>query len=162
MKACRQSKGGLPHERAWNVGLRTVHLMAFGLLLGGHAWEIEPVRLAGPLWVTILSGAALMGLELRKGFEWLFLGKGVMILVKLGLLLLVPIFWEARLPLLLSVVVIASIGSHMPSRFRHYSLLRGRALSFDEPSQSFTGAAQPQEPDLSSSRFPTKLNETYH
>ena len=133
MKARRGPKGGIPHERAWNVGLRTVHLMAFGLLLGGHAWEIDRVRLAGPLWVTILSGAALMGLELRKSFEWLFLGKGVVILVKLGLLLLVPIFWEARLPLLLLVVVIASIGSHMPSRFRYYSFLRRRIVLVDEP-----------------------------
>jgi len=142
VKACREPRGGIPHERAWNVGLRTVHLMAFGLLLGGHAWEIEPVRLAGPLWVTILSGAALMGLELRKGLEWLFLGKGVMILVKLGLLLLVPIFWEARVPLLLAVVVIASIGSHMPSRFRYYSLLRRRVVLPDEPAAAIVASAE--------------------
>ncbi len=142
MKACREPKGGIPYERAWNVGLRTVHLMAFGLLLGGHAWEIEPARLLGPLWVTILSGAALMVLELRKSFEWLFLGKGVVILVKLGLLLLVPIFWEARVPLLLAVVVIASIGSHMPSRFRYYSLLRRRIVLPDEPPVAVVTSAE--------------------
>ncbi|MFQ5830183.1 MAG: hypothetical protein ACE5JD_13655 [Candidatus Methylomirabilia bacterium] len=122
----------VPHERAWNVALRTVHLMAFGLLLGGHAWDVEADRLLAAFWVTMGSGAALMGLELLKTFEWLFLGKGVMVLAKLGLLLLVPVLWEARLPLLLAVVAVASVGSHMPARFRHYSLLRRRVL---EPSE---------------------------
>lgn len=122
----------IPHERLWNVALRTVHLMAFGLLLGGHAWEVEADRLLAALWVTVLSGAALMGLELVKSLEWLFLGKGVMVLAKLALLLLVPVFWEARLPLLLAVVGVASVGSHMPARFRHYSLLRRRVLEASE------------------------------
>ena len=118
----------VPHERSWNVALRTVHLMAFALLLGGHAWEVEPGRLLPALWATVLSGAALMGLELRKGLEWVFLGKGLMVLAKLGVLLLVPVFWEARLPLLLVVVALASVGSHMPARFRNYSFLRRRIL----------------------------------
>ncbi|MFQ5519789.1 MAG: hypothetical protein ACE5FK_00185 [Candidatus Methylomirabilia bacterium] len=118
----------IPHERTWNVAFRTVHLIAFGLVLGGHAWEVEPGRLLGAFWVTVLSGVALMGLELFKSLEWVFLGKGIMVLAKLGLLLLVPVFWDARLPLLLAVVVVASVGSHMPARFRHYSLLRRRVL----------------------------------
>ena len=123
----------VPHERAWSVAFRTVHLMAFGLLLGGHAWEVEPARLLPAVWVTIASGTALMGLELWKSVEWLFLGKGVIVLVKLGLLALVPVFWEARLPLLLAVVAVASVGAHMPARFRNYSLLHRRIETFSQP-----------------------------
>jgi len=69
-----------------------------------------------------------MALELFKTARWLVLGKGLAVLLKLGLLLLVPVFWEARLPLLLAVTVIASVGAHMPSRYRHYSLLDRRVL----------------------------------
>jgi hypothetical protein len=36
----------------------------------------------------------------------------------------VPLFWDYRLPILLAVVVIASVGSHMPARFRYYSVLQ--------------------------------------
>ena len=54
----------IPHERALNVALRTLHLMAFGTLLGGHVWDVAAERLYPMLWLTILSGAALMGLEL--------------------------------------------------------------------------------------------------
>ena len=33
------------------------------------------------------------------------------------------LFWDYRLPILLAVVVIASVGSHMSGRFRYYSVL---------------------------------------
>lgn len=125
---CPDPPRTIRHERWWNVALRTVHLVGFGLLLGGHAWGIEPASLKATLWTVILSGAGLMALELFKTARWLALGKGLAVLLKLGLLLLVPVFWEARLPLLLAVTVIASVGAHMPSRYRHYSILDRRVL----------------------------------
>ncbi|MBI4611671.1 MAG: hypothetical protein HY726_22000 [Candidatus Rokubacteria bacterium] len=113
----------IPHARLLNVVCRTVHLAAFGLVLGGHAWGIEADRLLPPLWITIGSGVALMALELLASAHWLLEGRGLMVLLKLGLLLLVPLAWEHRLPILLAVVAVASVGSHMPARFRHASLL---------------------------------------
>jgi hypothetical protein len=62
------------------------------------------------------------------GLYWLFLGKGVTVLLKLAILLAVPSLWEYRVPLLLLVVGIASVGSHMPARYRHYSFLHGRVV----------------------------------
>ena len=118
----------VPHERAWNVGLRTLHLMAFGVLLGGHFWDVQAELLLPTLALTVASGAALMGLELYKSVHWLFLVKGLAVLAKLALLLLVPLFWEARVPLLLAVVALASIGAHMPARYRHYSVLHRRVV----------------------------------
>ena len=105
--------------RALNVACRTVHIAGFGLLLGGHAWAVEPGRLLGALWLTVASGLALVALECGASLRWLIEGRGVLVLVKLGLLLAVPFAWEQRLWLLLAVVVVASVGSHMPSRFRH-------------------------------------------
>jgi len=108
--------------------MRTLHLMAFGLLLGGHFWDVQSELLYPALGLTIASGAALMGLELYQSVHWLFLGKGLVVLAKLALLLSVPLFWEARVPLLLAVVALASIGAHMPARYRHYSILHRRVL----------------------------------
>lgn len=119
----------LPKARAWAIGFRTIHLTAFGLLLGGYAFAANPDRLLPYLWVTILSGLGLIAIEMgTMGLYWLFLGKGIMVVAKLVLLLAIPVFWEARVVLLLLVVVIASVGSHMPSRYRHYSMLHQRVL----------------------------------
>lgn len=121
----------VPHARAWNVALRTLHLMAFGILLGGHFWGIPAEALYPALWITIASGAALMALELYKSLHWLFLGKGLFVLGKLLLLLLVPFLWEGRVPLLLLVVALSSVGAHMPARYRHYSILHRRVVALE-------------------------------
>jgi hypothetical protein len=120
--------------RAMSIAFRTLHLAAFGILLGGHAFGLHTDRLLLYLWLTILSGLGLIALEVYAvGLYWLVLGKGMMVLVKLALLLLIPFFWEVRVALLLLVVGIASVGSHMPARYRHYSLLHRRVI---EPGES--------------------------
>ncbi len=105
--------------------------MAFGVLLGGHVFGVEAERLGSALGLTILTGAGLMGLELYKSAHWLFLGKGLVVLAKLVLLAAVPVFWDARVPLLLGVVALASVGAHMPGRYRNYSILSRRVLGPD-------------------------------
>jgi hypothetical protein len=52
----------LPCGRAFNVALRTLHLGAFGMLLGGHVFDVQPERLLPALGLTVLSGAGLVGL----------------------------------------------------------------------------------------------------
>jgi len=114
----------LPHGRWPSIALRSIHLAAFSILLGGHVLGAEPALLRPYLSVTVLSGVGLLALEAYgAGLYWLFMGKGLMVLGKLGLLLLIPLFWEARVVLLLLAVVVASVGSHMPARYRNAMLL---------------------------------------
>lgn len=112
----------VPGQRWLGVWLRTAHLATFGILLGGHAFDVDPARLVPFLVATIVSGAGLMALELACTFAWLGTVKGFAVLVKLGVLLAIPLFWEQRLVLLLAVVVLASVVSHMPSKLRHRRL----------------------------------------
>jgi hypothetical protein len=126
----------LPGARALSIALRTLHLVAFGVLLGGHTFAVDPEKLLLSLYLTILSGLGLIALEIYAvGLYWLVLGKGIMVLLKLALLLLIPFFWEARVVLLVLVVGIASVGSHMPARYRHYSLLERRVIEPGTPLQ---------------------------
>ena len=118
--------------RRWNVAFRTLHLTAFALFLGGSAYDVEPERLMPALLAAILTGMLLVTVELCQDPRWPFLGKGLMVIAKLGLLLLVPAFPGARIPLLVAVVVLAGIGSHMPRELRHYSVLERRVVSLDE------------------------------
>jgi len=103
--------------------LRTAHIAAMGVLLGGHAFDVDRERLLPSLWLTIGSGAALAAIEAGPSLLWFHQGRGLMTLAKLLLLCAVPLLWDYRLAILLVVVVIASIGSHMPARLRYYSVI---------------------------------------
>jgi len=125
--------------RFWNIALRTAHIAAMGILLGGHAFDVPVSRLMIlALWGTVGSGLALGFLEAGLRLEWFHQGRGLMTLAKLILLVSVPWLWDYRLPILLAVVVLASVGSHMPARFRYYSVLYRRVI----PSAGGPGAAQ--------------------
>ncbi len=119
----------IPHARAWNIGWRTAHIAAIAVLVGGHAFDVPSGRLYPILWCAIGTGAALVFLEaFSVRLRWLAQGRGLMVLAKLLLLLLVPFAWAYRLPILLAVIVLASVGSHMPARFRYYSVVERRVL----------------------------------
>jgi hypothetical protein len=36
--------------------------------------------------------------------------------------LILPWAWDARLPILMTAIALASVGSHMPRRFRYFSV----------------------------------------
>lgn len=112
--------------RVWNIAFRTVHLAAMGVLLGGHAFDVERSRLVLSLVFCVVSGVILGLLEAGPSLLWFHQGRGLMTLAKLCLLFAVPFLWSAwgyRLAVMLAVVVLASVGSHMPARFRYYSVI---------------------------------------
>ena len=116
------------HSRAWSIGFRTFHIAVTGILLGGHTFSAPAPSLRSVLWLVIASGIGLLALDSYKSCDWVHQGWGLMLLIKLALLCLIPFWWEARVPLLLAVVAVASVESHMPGRFRHYSFLYRRVM----------------------------------
>ncbi len=137
----------IPRHRALGVALRTAHLMTFGALLGGHLFAVDATRLMPFLIATVASGLGLMALELASTCAWLFMGKGQAVLLKLLVLLMVPVFWEYRVPLLLLTVAMASVGSHMPSRFRHRLVFPGmRPLCPESPAFGANEETSPPSP----------------
>ena len=119
------------NSRAWNIALRTAHIAAMGVLLGGHAFDLEKSRLLLSLWLTIGTGIALGLLEAGPSLVWFHQGRGLATLAKLGLLCAVPFCWDrwgVRLAILLLVVTIASVASHMPARLRYYSVIHKEVL----------------------------------
>jgi hypothetical protein len=128
----------VPGERGVNIALRTAHLMTSGILLGGHAFDVPAHRLILFLYLTIASGAGLILLDLYSSCRWIYLGKGVTVILKLSLVIAAGVWWEHRVVLLLLVVLIGSVGSHMPARFRYYSLIHGRTIL--DPPKAAVGA----------------------
>lgn len=118
----------IPHRRAWNIAFRTAHLAVTGALLGGHVFDVPETRLRLTLYLSIATGLGLVVIEAYPCSRWLTQGRGAMVLTKLALLCMIPFFWAYRVPILLAVVCLASVGSHMPSRFRYYSFVHRRVL----------------------------------
>lgn len=96
------------------------------VLVGGHAFDVDRARLMFSLWLTIATGAALLAVESGMRPGWLRQGRGLMTVAKLGLICVVPFAWNVRVPLLIAALVLASVGSHMPARYR-YGLVLDRS-----------------------------------
>src|SRR5271166_6198716 len=109
--------------RACNIALRTAHIGATGVLLGGHFFGVAAGRLLPLLYVAILTGAALGIAEVYPNWRSVFEVRSLVIAAKLVLLCLIPLLWDYRVGILLIVLVVASASSHLPRRFRHYSVL---------------------------------------
>jgi len=114
--------------RALNIALRTAHIGSMGILLGGHAFDVAPERMKMILWLTVGTGVALASVESRFRLLWFHQARGFMTMVKLALICTVLLAWDYRLPILLAVLVIGSVASHMPGRYRHYSVVYRRVV----------------------------------
>ncbi len=97
-----------------------------GVLFGGHAFDIERSRLLLALWFTVGTGVGLAVAEVGPRLVWFHQGRGLVTLAKLALMCAVPFLWDcwaARLAVLATVVVLASVGSHMTAKLRYYSVI---------------------------------------
>jgi hypothetical protein len=115
-----------PWLRWGNIALRTAHIAAIAALFGGHVFGAASERLIPSLYGAVGTGALLALVEALPDRGWFVQSRGVLSLLKTCILCLVPLFWNFRIPILAGVMVLGSVGSHMPFKFRHYRVL-GRA-----------------------------------
>jgi hypothetical protein len=115
----------LPGLRWIRMTMRTAHIATFSVVIGGHIFAVPADRIYPWLLAAIATGAGLIALSLYQSFLWLREVRGVAILIKLGLLCAIPLWWEARVPILFAIVVISSYVSHMPGRYRYWVIGRG-------------------------------------
>ena len=113
-----------PGLRWIRITLRTAHIVSFTAVVGGHIFGAAAADVLPWLIATIATGAGIMALYLFQSFRWLCELRGAAILFKLLLLCVIPFWWEARVPILVAIVVISSYVSHMPGRYR-YRVIRG-------------------------------------
>lgn len=137
-QACREEKArSLPvvapqrarpgWQRAVEVGLRSVHVVSMGLVLGGIPFGGTRETLLVPIVLTVASGLLLLATSVTWGCLSLGQGAGWAFLLKMALLGLGNLVEPARLPLYLLAVMVSSTGSHMPSSWRHFTLRQARA-----------------------------------
>src|SRR5271166_6554144 len=112
---------GLTALRGYKLLARTVHLIAIAGLVGGHMFGAPLASLRPLLYLSIITGLAMCALEAYPNRRFFYEGWALLLWLKLVVLTLVLVFWNARTPILIGVLVIASIGSHMPRALRHWT-----------------------------------------
>jgi len=126
----------MPRRFAWarpvQLVLRSLHIAAMAMILGGLPFGAGFKALRVSVLVTVASGLALFAIDLAKDAACLVQGSGVALLLKLGLLgvgLLQP---AARLPWYLAATLVASVGSHMPGAWRHFSFVTWQVARYPD------------------------------
>lgn len=108
-----------PFSRGVRIGLRTAHILTSGVLLGGYLFNVPATVLEPWLWSAVITGLLLFAIDLFATLAILFELHAIAVIIKILLLALTPFIWEHRVSLLVVILVIGSVSSHMPSRFRH-------------------------------------------
>jgi len=108
-----------PYRRAIRTTLRTLHILSASILLGGHVFNQPEDALNVWLFATISSGVLLLLTDLYASLAILFELRGMVAVLKIGLLLMVPFFWPQRVAILVLILVIGAVSSHMTGRLRH-------------------------------------------
>ena len=114
--------------RALRTILRTAHLLAFGALYGGQIYGVQPDELAPALSATVGTGVALLLVDVVQAPVSVLQLRGLAAFTKLGLAGCVAWFWSLATILLTVAAVIGAVSSHMPGRYRYYSVFHGRVI----------------------------------
>ena len=122
----------IPGARWLRTSLRTLHLIAVGALYGGHLYAVDVTRLRPALLSVLLTGGVLVCFEVWQSRIWLVQVRGVATFLKLGALAAIGLTPDWTVALLTLAMVIGSISSHMPGRWRYHSVLHGRVAGLTE------------------------------
>ena len=127
-----ESPRHFPWARPVQLVLRSLHIAAMALVVGGLPFGAGYPQLRWPILATLLSGILLFAIDLARDMAVLLQGSGVAVLLKLGLLGLGFLQPAARLPWYLAATLVASVGSHMPGAWRHFSFVTWKVARYPD------------------------------
>ena len=124
----------LPYRRTIRISFRALHILCAGVLLGGHIFNQPVVVLEPWLWGTVMTGLVILLTDIHSSMAFFFELRGIAVLLKVILLLLIPVFWEQRIALLIAVLLVGAVSSHLPKRYRHRLFFLPAAIQTDHRS----------------------------
>jgi len=118
----------LPGKRYISLALRGLHLVGVGGMGGLFLFGL-PASLWQPYaWLTLLTGSAMVLMEIWSDGVWLCQLRGQAVLVKL-LLLAAALIWPLlAAPCFIAVVLISAFFAHAPGKIRYYSVWHGEVV----------------------------------
>jgi hypothetical protein len=114
--------------RFLDVILRTAHVLVISVLFGGAVFKIPMAEIM--LWrvLALASGAALIASEVAHDLHWPSQGRAIMVFIHVGLFGLVYLQPDLAVPCLCAALIIGMAGSHMPKRFRYWSIIHQKEI----------------------------------
>ncbi|MDR8525089.1 hypothetical protein [Shewanella fidelis] len=115
-------------HRLSKTALRALHILGVTGAGGGILLNVPQEQWLTYWIMAMATGSTLMIWEIVRDWRWLIQLKGVLTLVKIGLLLLFIPLANYKPELLITVVLLSVVVSHGPSGLRHFSIVHGRRI----------------------------------
>jgi hypothetical protein len=117
---------GVTFRRTVEIAVRTAHVGAMALVVGGHHFSAASSSLRAWYVLTAVTGVALLASEASHSRHWIHQARGVLSLAHVGVIALVAL---APAPVVLAAaLIIGSIGSHLPRTVRKWSFRHRRVV----------------------------------
>jgi hypothetical protein len=115
-------------KRWLKISLRALHILALCGFCGGILFDI-PNELWQIYWIlTLVSGISLLLLDALSNLLWFVQVRGVVIMFKLCLIVLMFSVPSLAKPALFVALILSAIIAHAPSDLRYYSLYHRRKI----------------------------------
>jgi hypothetical protein len=108
-----------PGRRITRSILRTVHILGGGVLIGAYLFTQPESIIKVWYFTAVLSRLLLFLTDLHASFAVFFEWRGLSILTKIGLLLVMPLIPGMEVYILAFILAIGAISSHLSRNFRH-------------------------------------------
>ncbi|MFH0974578.1 MAG: hypothetical protein V1874_02205 [Spirochaetota bacterium] len=115
-------------NRIMDIVFRTIHVGVISILFGGMVFGVPHQRLVIWGYLVIITGFFLVASEIYHRLHWINQIRGIMVILHAGLFGVLHFYPDLAIPFLTGAIIFGMAGSHMPKRFRCYSLLHKRML----------------------------------
>ena len=107
-------------RRAMKILLRAIHVPCAGILTAAYLFDAGAS--ARTVWLigAVVSGLLILLLDLHETGAFLLQVRGLVVLGKIALLGMLPLFDEYQLPLLVGLLGMSVLSSHAPSAIRYH------------------------------------------
>jgi len=123
-----ESAKSITRRRSLEIAVRTAHIGAMALLMGGRYFEAASTSLRPWLVLTVVTGAVLLASEASHSRHWIHQARGVIGLAHVGVAALIAIVPDRASIGLAAAMIVGSVGSHLPKTVRKWSLRDRRVL----------------------------------
>lgn len=115
-------------RRSVEIAVRTAHIGAMALLVGGHHFSTASASLRPWHVLTAITGVALLATEASHSRHWAYQARGLLSMLHVGVVALIAVAPGAAGFAIAAALIIGSVASHLPRTVRKWSLRHRRVM----------------------------------